>query len=113
MLQGYDQALCALCGTAHGRRARERVKVSPRSYIRVGIENHWDRQLREFEIDKPFGVTQGVGKGGRKDIEYFGIDDPRAEPFLEPIGKLSLLCLKRYLRLGLITKEQVMEVLNE
>jgi len=111
----YDQALCSLCGSAHGTRARERIKGrTGRTIYRFGVENWWTRLLQEWEMDKPFGVTQKAnGRGKPMDIEYWDIDDPRAEPFIAPMRELLLLNIQRALKQGLISKEEVGAILED
>lgn len=108
MARGNTQALCLLCGTSHGDRAQQRV-----GYVRIGIENYWDRMLREYDLDKPFGIEFGTGKGGLEKYERFGIDDPRAERFIEPMGKLVLLAVRRAIRIGLVGKEELLGAIEE
>ena len=108
MARGNTQSLCLMCGAAHGDRARERV-----GYIRMGIENYWERMVREYDLDKAFGIEFGTGKGGLREWEYFDIDDARAERFIEPMGKLLILAVRRAIRTGLVTKEEVLEAIEQ
>lgn len=108
MAKANTQALCLLCGVSHGDRARKRV-----GYIRIGIENYWERMLREYDLNKPFGVEFGTGRGGLRELERFGIDDPRAARFVEPMGQLVLLAARRAIRIGLVSKEQILEAIEQ
>lgn len=108
MAKANTQTLCFMCGTSHGDRARERV-----GYVRIGMENFWERMLRGYDLDKPFGIEFGTGRGGLREQERFGIEDPRAERFVEPMRKLVLLAVRRAIRIGLVSKEQILEAIEQ
>lgn len=110
----YDQALCPMCGTAHGTRAKVRkYGRTGKTLYRFGMQNHYARLLEEWDENKPFGVTQKAnGRGQPMDIEYWELDDPRAEPFVEPMKALMLLSVKRALKQGLITAEEVTQAIE-
>lgn len=117
MSQYYHQALCPVCCTAHGTSASQRIRIGTLRNGRphmmpIGIRNHWQRMLEMYRIDKEFGVSQRTGRAGFADVELWGPDDPRAEEFKEPMKKIFLMSIQRMIQQGIITREEVEEVLK-
>jgi len=120
----YDQAICPLCGRAAGKSAAVRVhsddvptqvgfptkRRCKRTVYRFGVRNHWERMLEMWDPEKPFGCSQEGGRRGRMEVTYFEADDPRAEPFLPPMRELMLRSIRRFLKQGLITQEDLNEI---
>ena len=102
------QVVCPMCGTSHGNRARRKV-----GYVRLGIESHWDRLIREYNMDKCFAHVQGTGRGGFQEVEEIDAQDPRAKPFVGPMKRLMLMAIEHYIQIGVIDPSEVQAKLEE
>lgn len=107
----YVQLICPLCGTAHGERAKVRIKVrsrSGRTYTLPGeTENYWERLSREWREEKLLGVIQGTGRGGLKDVEKVDITDPRLQEYVEPMLEILKRVVKLFVKRGFLSLEEL------
>lgn len=104
----YRQAICPVCGVAHGT---EVTKTQPgKPYIKLARRNYWERTL-DFDPGKSFGVIQEtVGRGSFRVIGYFNPDEDKDGFF--PLVKSRLLqAVKEWVDKGWISREEVEEVL--
>ena len=104
----YRQALCPVCGTAHGVEVTQTVRGKP--YIKLKRRNYWER-VKDYDPDKPFGVIQEtLGRGSFKLLGYFSPAEDQDGFF--PLIKARLLqATKEWMDKGWITREEIDEAL--
>lgn len=99
----YRQAICPVCGTAHGIEVTERVEGKP--YIKLARRNYWER-VKEFDPDKPFGVIQEtLGRGSFRLVGYFSPEEDE-DGFFPLIKGRLLAAVKEWINKGWITREE-------
>lgn len=103
-MKEYRQALCPVCGTAHGIEVTDRVPGKP--YIVLERRNYWER-VKDFDPDKPFGVIQEtIGRGSFKVLGYFSPEEDQNGFF--PLVKARLLsAVREWLDKGWISREEL------
>jgi len=105
----YRQALCPVCGTAHGIEVTE--TVPGKKYIKLARRNFWER-TKDFDPDKPFGVIQkATGRGSFRMVGYFGPEED-VNGFFPLIQQRLLNAVKEWVAKGWLTKEQIEGVLK-
>lgn len=106
----YRQALCPVCGTAHGTEVTERVPG--KHYIVLGRRNYWER-VKDFDPDKPFGVIQEtLGRGTFRMVGYFSPEEDINGFF--PLVKARLLAaVAEWLAKGWITKADLTKAISK
>ena len=107
MAKTYRQALCPVCGTAHGTQVTDRVPGKP--YIVLERRNYWER-TKDFDPNKPFGVIQEtIGRGSFKVVGRFSPEEDTYGFF--PLVKARLLAAtKEWLAKGWITTTELKEI---
>lgn len=102
----YRQALCPVCGSAHGKVATFRVPGKP--YIKGNFVNYWER-IKDFDPDKSFGVIQEVGRGRGRSFKLIGYFSPEEDiDGYFPLVKLRLLnAVKEWLNKDWLSKDEV------
>lgn len=98
------QAICPICGTAHGIQVTETVPGKP--YIKLRRGNYWDR-TKSFDPNKPFGVIQEtLGRGTFRLVGYFSPEEDQ-DGFFPLVKARMLQAMKEWVDKGWITKEEV------
>lgn len=108
----YRQALCPVCGSAHGKVATSRVPGKPS--IKWNFVNYWER-IKDFDPDKPFGVIQGVGLGRGRSFKHIGYFSPEEDiDGYFPLVKLRLLnAVKEWLNKGWLSKDEIRDLIED
>lgn len=105
----YRQAVCPVCGTAHGVEITEAVRG--KKYIKLARRNYWER-TKDFDPDKPFGVIQeAAGRGSFKLVGYFSPEED-VNGFFPLIKARLLQALKEWRDKDWISEEEIKEVLK-
>jgi len=106
----YRQALCPVCGTAHGMEVTEIIPGKP--HMVLNRRNFWER-TKDSDPNKPFGVIQEVGRGRGRSFKIKGYFSPREDEdgFFPLIKERLLQAVKEWLAKGWITEEEVRELL--
>jgi len=103
----YRQALCPVCGTAHGTEVTERVPG--KHYIALERRNYWER-TKDFKADKPFGVIQEtLGRGSFRALGYFSPEED-VDGFFPLVKARLLAATKEWLDKGWITTTEIKEI---
>jgi hypothetical protein len=105
----YRQAICPVCGTAHGVEVTE--TVPGKRYIKLQRRNYWER-VKGFDPAKPFGVIQETsGRGSFKLVGYFGPEEDKDGFF--PLVKARLLAaVKEWVNKGWITRAELRQAIK-
>lgn len=104
----YRQALCPVCGTAHG--VEVTLTVAGKPYIKLRRRNYWER-VKDYDPNKPFGVIQETsGRGSFKLVGYFSPEEDE-DGFFPLVKGRMLQALKEWVDKGWIAREEVNEVL--
>lgn len=100
----YRQAICPVCGTAHGQEVTQTVLGKP--YIKLAKANYWER-TKNFNPDKPFGVIQEtLGRGSFKLIGYFSPEED-VDGFFPLVKERLVAATKEWLNKGWLTREEI------
>lgn len=103
-MKQYRQALCPVCGTAHGIEVTDRVPGKP--YIVLERRNYWER-TKDFDPDKPFGVIQEtIGRGSFRVLGYFSPEED-VDGFFPLVKARLLAATKEWLDKGWISREEL------
>jgi len=105
----YRQALCPVCGTAHGVEVTQTVRGKP--YIKLKRRNYWER-VKDYDPDKPFGVIQETtGRGSFKLLGYFSPAED-VDNFFPLIKARLLQAVKEWHNKHWITTEEIQSLLD-
>jgi len=108
-MKQYRQALCPVCGTAHGVKVTETIPGKP--YLKMARRNYWEL-VKDFDPNKPFGVIQETaGRGSFRFLGYFSPEEDQDGFFPLVKGRL-LAAVKEWLNKGWITKEEAEEAIK-
>ena len=101
----YRQALCPVCGTAHGSQVTETIPGKP--YMVLARRNYWEKTL-EFDPNKAFGVIQETGLGRGRSFRVLGYFSPEEdEDGYFPLVKARLLqAVREWLDKGWISPQE-------
>ena len=105
----YRQALCPVCGTAHGTEVTE--TVPGKRYIKLARQNFWER-TKAFDPNKPFGVIQDTT--GRRNFRLIGYFSPEEDVngFFPLVKSRLLAAVGEWLEKQWITREEVEALLK-
>lgn len=105
----YRQAICPVCGVAHGSEVTETVPGKP--YIKLARRNYWER-TKDFDPDKPFGVVQEtLGRGTFKVVGYFSPEED-VDGYFPLVKQRLIAAVKEWVNKGWIIKEEIEEILK-
>ena len=116
----YRQALCPVCGVAHGYK---RIKATMQAGGEMNaLVNYWEwltdreRELG-YEDKPPFGVTQEIGrhKGSKAGINNSGHFEPDDDPdgFFPLVKDRLLLVVQRWIARGWLTDAEIKAVMSK
>ena len=105
----HRQALCPVCGTAHGMKVTETIPGKP--YMVLKRRNYWEITL-EFDPQKPFGVIQEVGMGMGRSFKVLGYFSPEEDQdgFFPLVKNRLLQAVREWRAKGWISEEEVKEL---
>lgn len=105
----YRQALCPVCGTAHGMEVTETIPGKP--YMVVSRRNYWER-TKEFDPDKPFGVIQEtLGRGTFKLVGRFNPEED-VDGFFPLVKDRLLQSVREWLAKGWLSDDDIQSLLQ-